>query len=163
MPFDLLFLDIDGVLNDHARYPNGYCGIKRECADLFNIVLDKLPKLEIVISSAWRYLLINQNMTIIGFEQMLLTHGLNIFGRIYGYTDPDVFEIKPKTPEEWSAVGLKCRKEQILKYSSERLCNNWLAVDDLELGLGHRQIKTDPTIGITLEQVNKIVEYFNGT
>lgn len=163
MRSDLLFLDIDGVLNDHARHENGYCGIKKECADLFNIVLNELPKLEIIISSAWRYLLLNGQMTISGFESMLMTHGLDIYGRIHGYTNFDIYSEIPETPEDWNRIGLECRKDQILEYSAKYICNNWLAIDDLELKLGHRQIKTNPKIGITHEDVNRIIRYFNGT
>lgn len=45
MIMKLLFLDIDGVLNDHSKFSNNYCGIKQECVDNLNIILDKYKDL----------------------------------------------------------------------------------------------------------------------
>jgi len=70
----ILLLDVDGVLNDHTRHANGYCGLQP----------DKLARLDrivaatgcrIVLASAWRYLILSGSMTLSGFRNLLLTHG----------------------------------------------------------------------------------------
>lgn len=50
----LIFLDIDGVLNDHSRSSSGYCTIDSDKVELFNQILDAHPNARVVISSAWR-------------------------------------------------------------------------------------------------------------
>lgn len=82
----LLFLDIDGVLNDHTRMASGYCTIHTDKGDLLNQILDAHPDVQIVISSAWRYLVTGGHMTVKGFENMLLTYGLKVFNRVHGVT-----------------------------------------------------------------------------
>ena len=86
----IVFLDIDGVLNSHKPHPNGYCGISPECAQRFNHILDKFPDVKLVISSSWRYLVHSGSMTIIGLENLFLSHGLNFKGRIEGITREDI-------------------------------------------------------------------------
>lgn len=54
----LLFLDIDGVLNDHTRTPSGYCGIQADKVSHLNFILKEAPEVQIVISSAWRYIML---------------------------------------------------------------------------------------------------------
>jgi len=63
----LLFLDIDGVLNDHAKLESGYCGIRHDKASLLNRILDAVPDVQLVISSAWRYLTVR---SLIGLSEM---------------------------------------------------------------------------------------------
>jgi hypothetical protein len=35
----LIFLDCDGVLNDHKQHANGYCGTTRRCVQNLNRIL----------------------------------------------------------------------------------------------------------------------------
>lgn len=48
----VLFLDIDGVLNSHTKLANGYCGIEPKQVEMLNCLLDDIPDLKLVISSA---------------------------------------------------------------------------------------------------------------
>lgn len=67
----ILFLDIDGVLNNHEKLESGYCGISQPQAHHLNLILDTFPDLKLVISSAWRYMTFRGDMTLRGFEMLL--------------------------------------------------------------------------------------------
>ena len=118
---DVIFLDIDGVLNDYSQMSNNHCGIKKECVENFNKILDLLPDVKIVISSSWRYLILNKFMTIKGFESLLLSHGINCSNRVIGHTEID---------ESNSIFG---RGSQIKNWVSENNVNKYLGLDDLDL------------------------------
>lgn len=135
----VIFLDIDGVLNRHQQHENGYCGTDPECVRHFNRLLANAPDWKIVISSAWRYLILNGAMTLKGFESMLLTHGLNVKDRIAGRTRADHHRDEP-------------RRLQITDWLAEQseTVESILVIDDLELYGGDEPeffIKTRPDIG----------------
>jgi hypothetical protein len=87
----LIFLDIDGVLNGHDahRHPNGYCGIDPACVYRLNRIVAETGA-DLVISSAWRYLL-HSSMVLAGFHHMMRTYGLDRSVRIRGITCADEF------------------------------------------------------------------------
>ena len=133
-----LFLDFDGVMNDHVAMPNGYNGILRDCVHNLNWLLDEEPKLQLVITSAWRYMMLKNDMTLDGFEFMLGTHGFSCRKRIHGYTERDDVEGSglsgpPWDRPAWEEVGLKWRVEQIRKYVAMHRPRSWAVVDDLNL------------------------------
>src|SRR4051812_43157756 len=70
-----LFLDIDGVLNNHVKMDNGYCGIDARRMRLLGQLVDRVPRVKIYLVSAWRYMILSGDMTLAGFKNMLLTHG----------------------------------------------------------------------------------------
>lgn len=71
----LLFLDIDGVLNGHQwSHLGDSCTIQAPCIAALNFILSRADP-EIVLSSAWRYLLHGKDMTLLGFGYLLRTHG----------------------------------------------------------------------------------------
>lgn len=131
----ILFLDIDGVLNSHVRLASGYCGIERNKAIMLNWILDAVP-VKLVISSAWRYLMLRGDMTLKGFEYLLLVHGINCKDRLHGYTmaDPEVM-LEPShfDADEWHRRGLLWRPMQIQEYVDRHHITKWVAVDDLDL------------------------------
>jgi hypothetical protein len=140
----LLYLDIDGVLNDHSKYDNNYCGIKKECVDQLNRILEAVPDLQIVISSAWRYM-IPDAMSLKGFEYLLLTHGLNCYGRLYSYTCRD--EI------------LGTRERQIkLHLMDEHKIESFAVLDDLPLNIKEKFfVRTNGKIGLTKEDADMVI------
>jgi hypothetical protein len=138
----ILFLDIDGVLNGHRAHENGYCGTYPSCVAVFNDILEHFPEIPIVVSSAWRYLVLNKCMTIKGFENMMLTHGLKCRGRFEGITVSD---------EVFST-----REYQILDYVGDSK-SEWLAIDDLPLALPDTNFyRTNGETGLTEEDGSKI-------
>jgi hypothetical protein len=83
-----IFLDIDGVLNSHEKHLNGYCGTRPDCVAYLNEIIHKTDA-KLVITSAWRYTVLMRHSTIIGFQNLLLTHGVNCHNRIVGVTEFD--------------------------------------------------------------------------
>jgi hypothetical protein len=137
----LLFLDIDGVLNDHRPHQNGYSGIQSDKVCHLNRILEQCPDVQLVISSAWRYTVLNRWMTLQGFEHLLLTHGVDCVDRLHGVTaaDPEVFNpaqhAAPFDAEYWKARGLKWRAQQIRDYADRCECRCFVVLDDLKLDL----------------------------
>lgn len=151
----VIFLDIDGVLNDHSvaatRGISQYCGIQSDKVALLNQITDKTGA-KLVISSAWRYMVHGKAMTLQGFEYMMITHGLS--GEIIGLTREDEkFDTRKHQILDWlinsgSYVGL----------------NEYVILDDLDLELsdfGNRFIQTDGTVGLTQKEVDRAVEILN--
>lgn len=84
----LIFLDIDGVLNNHVALKNGINSLDRQNVEQLNILI-RATGAHLVISSAWRYMILGGAMTLDGFRYMLMTHGLTHEARIVGHTCPD--------------------------------------------------------------------------
>jgi HAD domain in Swiss Army Knife RNA repair proteins len=153
----IVFLDIDGVLNDHAKLPSNYCGIQMKQVIHLNKLLDDLPDLKIVVSSAWRYLILRGEMTLKGFEMLLLINGVKCYGRLVGHTvadgdicdEPDHFDV-----EAWKEVGLKMRAAQIKRYLELNPNKAFVVLDDLPLQV-ENQVQTDPSIGLTVDDIEE--------
>lgn len=156
----ILFLDIDGPLNAHERLPTGYCGIRREFADRLNTILDAVPDCKLVISSAWRYMILRGDMTLKGFEYLLLVHGVKAFNRVVGHTVADG-EIADEPPhddvEAWNRIGLEMRAEQIRQYCREHDVTRWAVLDDLPL-IVDRFVHVDGALGLSDENVVRAIE-----
>lgn len=143
----LLITDIDGVLNRHRPWPNRYNGIDPACAYRFNHLL-KLTDAEIVVSSAWRYLVHSGSTTVQGFENLLLSHGVNCHGRMIGVTEPDV--------ESWKDE----RGIQIYRWLEQNGRRPYVVLDDLDLGItaaGHPFVETLGTHGLRWRDVRLAV------
>jgi trehalose-6-phosphatase len=138
-----LFLDIDGVLNDHRPHPNGYCGIQWRCVEQLNRVIDATD-CDLIIHSAWRYLVLNHSMTLDGFAAMLATHGVNVYRGINGRLEHRITRVTRFDRHQGSEDD---RSEQI---KEEAPLKYWAAVDDLQLDLPRRRfLKTDGRTGLT--------------
>lgn len=146
----LLFLDIDGVLNGHQKVIPGslYCGIRRDCVERLNRIIESTD-CQLVISSAWRYMILGGAMTLKGFEYFLLTHGVDCHERVHGHTVSD--ELYDR------------REHQILHYLAqfpERPA--WCVLDDDPMGMSFganqwRLVRTDGTKGLTTEDADRLI------
>lgn len=141
----LIFLDMDGVVNDHTQTESGFCGVLPRCAAQLNRIL-RATDAEIVISSAWRYM-IPEAMNLKGFAYMLLTHGIDCKDRI---------------------IGLTCRDEELMPRGQQIRhwrCENggarpYVVLDDLDLGItaaGHPFVLTDGKIGLTYRNADRAI------
>lgn len=159
----LLFLDIDGVLNDHTAYANGYCGIQADKVVHLNAILEAVPDLKIVLSSAWRYTL----GTVGSIETLLCCHGVNCGKRVHGLTEPDEKTHGGPMPDfgdrqAWSEIGIRLRAMQIRKYVASVNNGNWVAIDDLPLDIEPQNfVQTNPDIGLTAGVANAVIECFH--
>lgn len=141
----VIFLDIDGVLNGHEWDDEAKsCSIRRECVKhLCRVVRETDAK--VVISSAWRYMILGGDMTDRGFGYMLRTHGL-ISGHpgpvVIGHTEPDQI--------------VNCPEERALQVR-EWLANHpdvksYVVIDDEDFGYRMQAmpfVHTDGTTGMT--------------
>jgi len=167
---NLLFLDIDGVLNDHQDLGNGYSGISKAGRECFNMIMDHCPDVQVVISSAWRYHVHNGEMSTKGLEELLLTHGLKVKDRIYGITEPDPVEFRKghwteKPKEWWYEQGLKWRKGQIQAYVEQGRYDwvtKFVVLDDLPLEMPEL-VHVATGTGMNQLHAIEVIERFGGT
>lgn len=169
----LLFLDIDGVLNDHKPLPNGYCGLKYESVMELCRILDECPDVKIVVSSAWRYMMIGKGygtppMTRKGFEYLFCVFGApfdSIHDRIEGHTISDelmcsqlgITDAEAEIDYLWlKENGCLLRREQILLAAKLSQCDRFVVLDDLDLEMPEL-VLTDGQIGLTRELADEVI------
>jgi len=167
----LLALDIDGVLNDHRALANGYSQMKIKCVLELCRILDTCPDVKIIVSSAWRYMMIGDNpaMNERGMEYLMCLFGApysSIHGKIIGTTISDeamctqleILEEGVDLDYGWlKDNGCLLRREQILLATKD---TKFVVLDDLELEMPEL-VKTDGNVGLTKAQANKVIEMFS--
>lgn len=162
---DLIFLDIDGVLNDHS-----FDDLAKSCrivpsnvVHLNRIIVETGAK--IVLSSAWRYLLNRDEMTLQGLDWLLRSHGVAA-GALVGITHPD-------TPIEWdeeNGVPSKFmeneRAKQVSRYRAKvKHKGAYVVIDDLDLGFteaGHPFVQADSIQGLRRHDARKAIVILRG-
>ena len=170
----LLFLDIDGVLNDHERMPNGYCAIKHSCVDALCRILRAVPDLKIVLSTSWRYMMFGDKppMTEKGIEYLLCLFGANyndVAGRVIGKTmsDEEMCEMLGIAEKDvqldylWlKENGTFLRREQILHYVDGCPNEGFVVFDDLDLEM-EELIRVDGEVGLTVDLSDRAITALN--
>ncbi len=157
----IVFLDIDGVLNGHERFKNGYCGIRQENVKQLNALLEAVSSAEIVISSSWRYMIKEESMTIDGFSNLLLSHGVNCL------TEAGKSRIIGHTPFDESIGGRNGRGAQIKHWmfvkGYDKLRDKHVVLDDMMWDFEkHRDLNlvlTDPGLGLQSDQVTRAIQF----
>lgn len=149
----VLFLDMDGVLNGHEwDFTGASCSLARGCVREFNRIVD-FAKPRIVLSSAWRYLILEGAMTVSGFHAMLRTHGVSHLANFVGHTVAD--EVIPS------------RGSQISQWLSENgNPQPYVVLDDLDLGIsvnGHPFVQTRKDVGLTRREADAVIEMLTGS
>ena len=144
----LIFLDIDGVLNDHRPYAGGFNRIENHLADRLQRVLESTDA-RLVISSAWRYMVHQGSMLQSGFRNLLYSHGID-GGRMVGITGLD------------RSTESECRGELISEWIAGNVFEplTYVVVDDLDLGItacGHPFVQTDGKVGMTESDAARLV------
>jgi hypothetical protein len=147
----VLFLDIDGVLNDHTYDERAESTtILRPCVERLNRVLDATGCV-VVISSAWRYMVLGQAMSLHGFEYLLRTHGVRCSGRVAGTTGRD----RDTTDRTERGRQVRAWLEAYGRGDGER----WAVVDDLALGFeGMPFVHTNGLVGLTDADAERLIE-----
>lgn len=142
--YKVIFLDIDGVLNDHTILDSGCCGIDREKASFLNYIIRKTGA-RLIITSAWRYMVLCDAMTAHGFSYLLRTHGID--ATIDGFTTLD--------------ESICTREAQIKEYLRNAInIDKYVIIDDLNLDIDNF-VKIDGNIGLTLNDVEKAISILN--
>lgn len=163
-----LFLDVDGVLNDHQPFPNRYCGIKPECVSCLTAILEAMPDVKIVVSSAWRYLMHSGAFNERGFEYLLNIHGAPYelyHERIIGMTETEeqtclslgIMEEGVSLDYEWlKENGHDIRVIQIERFAAAHNIDSYAVLDDLPLPSPYL-IQTHPDTGLTPPDVERVI------
>jgi len=147
----VIFLDIDGVLNRCNKLENGYYGTEKDCVEQFNRILTSTDS-EFVVSSSWRYMVHEESMTIVGFANMLKTHGI-LADRMIGITVSDEVE--------------KDRNKQIALKTKQLGDRVYAAIDDslnISREFLYREasrcifVLTDSRFGITTRDADSVIE-----
>ena len=163
----LIYLDFDGVLNDHVAWPNKYNPIKPSCVAQLNRILQATGA-NIVLSSAWRYLNFSNDISLKGFEYLLLIHGISydsINDRIIGVTKSDHKHLGVSPEElnyEWLRIhGATLRREQIYADAEARGVARFVVLDDLFLNM-IKQVQTRADLGLTAPYAEDAIALLNG-
>lgn len=145
-----LFLDIDGVLNNHFFYILGKQFEELEEIDGRNMmvlkeIIKKFPEMKIVLSSTWRN------------HPVLLKELEKYFNK---YEIPMWID---KTP---FAKGMRYRSDEIVKYIRQHNINKEqiVVLDDISViyfdEIDDRVVNTDPHDGLTYKEYVKVCNMF---
>lgn len=139
-----MFLDIDGVLNGYNIYqsnrPYPLSEFNEEKVEILNSLFDEIPEIKLVLSSSWRFF--------DGIENIIRESGIK----------KELFSITP-----YSIIN---RGDEIKQW-----LNNFNGdykycivddIDDFDKDQKNNIVFTDPNIGITKKDVEKIKLIFNG-
>jgi hypothetical protein len=147
---NIIFLDIDGVLN-HSSIINGPREIKASlCPENvynFNKIMLAVDA-KIIVSSSWRYMIHNGTMTIKGFNYLLNSHGL--IGEVLDITRKDNTSDEPRFNQIWDSLSQYCVENYVI------------LDDDISAKGDHRFIHTDMRYGLTEELADKAISILLG-
>lgn len=167
----IIFLDVDGVLNGHEWDDEAKsCTIRRECVKHLNRVVIETG-CNIVLSSAWRYMVHGGSMTLRGFGYMLRTHGLispgGTMDLIVGLTEKDAVPCTPGVTDVGER-GRQCRAwldNWMALGKAVVSVKQFVAVDDEDHDFsasGIPAVITDGRIGMTEQDADKLIEILRG-
>lgn len=126
----ILFLDIDGVLNDHIIDSVAKSAtILPRCVKALNRVIDATD-CRVVLVSAWRYMVLMDAMTVRGMEYLLRTHGLWVNDRLVGVTRVDC---DPQIPGVVGDERARQVQEWLQDYTNAGI-ETYAAIDDMDFG-----------------------------
>lgn len=157
----VIFLDFDGVLNSSASYlfeerkrkalPRAAAkriGPSSEtlchvCCSTFQFILDKVPDVQVVISSTWR-----EHFTIEKLRKILTAYGVDA-SRVIDIT-PSMFK--------------RDRGHEIKAWLGEHPeVTDFVIIDDFYIGAGYTDdhiVKTSEPIGLTLNNALSVIQMF---
>lgn len=155
----VIFLDIDGVLNSdgwNAAHPADIAAgtlIDQEKVELLALLV-KRTQTSLILHSGWRMWFDGQLHPLRREAEKLVSllagAGLSIAG-----TTPDLTTAEIRKTRKFSLV----KADEILAWlDAHPDVSSWVVLDDLVLQhelVGAHQVKTDPAVGLTAEDVSK--------
>lgn len=178
---NILFLDIDGVLNYASRTPaNSYNGrflngeeIEPKLVKKLNKIFEEVPNLKIVVSSSWRG---NMKRLVWALRNAGFRYIENIIGKTPRATAVTEKHYNGETIELTPPYTLlyERRSQQILKWFldnpgiSKRM-NNFIIIDDEKYDISGKMgfnfldqyfIQTNSDIGLSNANVQRIISHF---
>lgn len=153
---NIIFLDIDGVLNN-SKYRgdsiHDHKGWDQNCLNALEYIINNVEKLGFVLSSTWRMLYTLKEM-----EQMFIER--------IGYS-PNFVGITPlnSKPDQSSGIYISVtRGQEIAEWLADNDIDDYIIIDDdrdmLPNQLCHF-VKTSFHSGLTMEHARRIVKYFS--
>lgn len=158
----VIFLDIDGVLNaefwneSHQKEISDGQLIDRDKVKLLAQLIDRTDA-QIILHSGWRFWFDEERKPLRKEAERLVEMLAGEGMAIAGFT-PDLTTEEIRRTKKFSLVKAD---EILLWLKMHEDVEGWVVLDDLELHnicvKGH-QVKTDQTVGLTLEDVDEAVE-----
>lgn len=156
---NVIFLDIDGVLNSNFWNDNH----QKEISDGTLIDIEKIQLLaklvrktnsKIILHSGWRFWY-NSNLEPIRKESENLSRLLQQEGLVINGITPDFSTEEIRKSKKFSLV----KASEILAWlAGHKEVDIWIVIDDLDLHnpeIEAHQIKTDSSIGLTIDDIQK--------
>lgn len=156
---NVIFLDIDGVLNSNFWNDSH----QKEISDGTLIDIEKIRLLaklvkntnaKIILHSGWRFWY-NSNLEPTHKESENLSMLLQQEGLVIDGMTPDFSTEEIRKSRKFSLV----KASEILAWLADhKEINKWIVIDDLDLHnpeIEMHQIKTDSSIGLTIEDIQK--------
>ena len=137
---NIIFLDIDGVLNTGvAQGVFHESSTKKECVDVLNEITDKTDA-KIIIISSWK-----DSYSFKTVKKVLIERGVT--GDIIGSTEKDI--------DKESGI--------FLYFKNNYIVDKFVIIDDdldfIDKDLKYFYVKTNTNLGLQKEQINIILEY----
>jgi len=163
----VLFLDIDGVLNGHEKLQGSpYCGVRADCMARLNRIVRETG-CRFVLASSWRYMVLLGQMTLKGFEYLMITHGLivpKVRDIVKGEGAPVLF--RDTLPEDRTVNDLHDRGKLARAWlDAHPEVKTYAALDDgntdgLDLGyevMGIPSVRPVPSVGLTDALADRVI------
>lgn len=164
MNMNIIFLDIDGVLNsnfwekEHQKEISNGILVDTEKIELLSMLINEFSA-KIVLHSGWKYWF-DENLKPLRVEAERLQEMLKKYGLDIEAVTPDFADEKIKRTKKFSRIKAK----EILSWVESHPNINWIVIDDLDLHnkivLEH-QVMTNNSVGLTLEDIEKARLIFN--
>ena len=155
----IIFLDIDGVLNSnfwndsHQREISDGTLVDAEKVKLLSMLV-KRTNAKIILHSGWKYWF-DQDLKPLCLEAENLAMLFKREELLIGDITPDHSTEEIRRNKRFSLI----KASEILAWLEEHEdVDNWVVIDDLDLHseeIEKHQVKTDPSIGLTIDDVYK--------
>lgn len=143
---NIIFLDIDGVLNNFSR--NDYHRYSSYNLKNLKIILDSVPNTKIILSTYHR----NSQISLKILKLMLEKYDMDFNKLVIGKTKQIQENKNYYTQNDRSNEIMDCVNQH------KQGIRKWVALDDLELNLPLRNfINTDPEYGLTEQDAKKAI------
>ncbi len=158
----ILFLDIDGVLNNHKWNEEAKSNtILPRCVGQLNRIVREVDPY-VVLSSAWRYMITEGAMTLSGFHHMLQTHGVTKAMRLKAYLPKDDYHFyRGKAIRNYLDLWIGNKYQYCVLDDGYRCADG--SYDDFEIPQYHptNHVMVDGNLGLTVIEADKVIRMLN--
>ena len=161
----LIFLDIDGVMNNdkEPRIPSSHNCINERNLKALNYIFQEVPDVKVVLSSSWRYERTAKECADL-VNHYFDMYGIPVVGRTPVVITPE--SCKPiYTLQELENGNTVCSRGYEIKYIVDRVNpTRYVIVDDWDNFLDEQRdnhVRTDLEWGLTLENAERVIQILN--